>query len=128
MPLLWGLLRCVRIIVRSRAGVLQQHFAFKQARKKIKDAQHQLLVRNLHTIFIELFALRLQCAPSLISQEIAEAALRRTGISDKEMVEWQEFYTHMYEYAFFTREATAVDKDALFEQALSWVSRLEELL
>lgn len=128
VPLLLALVRCIQIILQSRAAVLRQHFAFKQARKKIKEAQRHDLVRNLHTIFIELFALRLQCAPSLISQEIIEAALRRVGMAEQEIHTWEVFYAHMYEYAFFTRDIAASDKDKLFEQAMQWVSTLEQVL
>lgn len=128
VPLFWALIRCITIIVQSRTAALQQHFAFKQARKKIKEAQRQGLARNLHTIFIELFALRLQCAPSLVSQEIIEVALRRVGMAEKEMQLWENFYMQMYENAFFTHEVVKSNKDDLFKQAVEWVSKLEQLL
>jgi hypothetical protein len=128
VPLFLALIRCIKAIVQSRAAVLQQRFAFRQARRKIKEAQRQGLSRNLHTIFIEMFALRLQCAPSLVSQEIIEAALRRAGIAEQEMRQWEKFYTCMYENAFFTHEIVKNDKDCLFKQAIEWVSKLEQLL
>jgi putative alpha-1,2-mannosidase len=70
----------------------------------------------------------LQCAPSLVSQEIIEAALRRAGIAEQEMRQWEKFYTCMYENAFFTHEIVKNDKDCLFKQAIEWVSKLEQLL
>jgi hypothetical protein len=128
VPLFLAIVRCIKIILQSRAAAWQQYFAFKQARRKIKEAQQKGFARNLHTIFVEIFALRLQCAPSLVSQEIIEAALRRAGMSEQEMHQWEKFYTHMYENAFFTYEVVKSDKDDLFKQAIEWVSKLEQLL
>ena len=60
--------------------------------------------------------------------EIIEAALRRVGMAEQEMHTWELFYARMYEYAFFTRDIAASDKDKLFEQAMQWVSTLEQVL
>jgi hypothetical protein len=128
LPVLVGILQGMRVFWQKRASYFKQHFAFKQARKKIQEARRHKLSRNLHIIFIELFSLRLPCAPSLVTQEMIEQALRHAGLSDQEMKAWEQFYTRMYEHAFFDSEFAGNDKDLLFEQSLQWVSKLEHVL
>ena len=111
-----------------RADYFKQRFAFKQARKKIDESSRQGLGRNIHTIFIELFAHRLQCAPSIVSQDIIDQALRRAGFSDEDMRSWEQFYTRMYERAFFESDFAQPDKDSLFKDADEWVKKLERAL
>ena len=96
LPVLWTAIAVIRMLLQARTHYFKQRFAFKQARKKIKEAADQRLSRNLHTIFIELCASRLRCAPSIVSQEIIDQTLRNAGMADDEMKAWETF---LYPYA-----------------------------
>ena len=128
LPAVWAAIMLSRIIVRSRADYFKQRFAFKQARKKINESARQGISRTLHTIFIELFASRLQCATSIVSQEIIDQTLRHAGMADDEMRSWEQFYTRMYEKAFFESGSARHDNEALCKEALVWVTKLEKIL
>lgn len=127
-PIAYLVVAAFRNLLHARADYFKQRFAFKQARKKIQESARKGLSRNIHTIFIELFAHRLQCAPSIVSQEVIDQALRRAGFSDEDMRSWEQFYTRMYESAFFESSDARIDSDSLFKDAADWVTKLEHIL
>lgn len=128
LPLLKIALDIMRLFIRHRADYFKQQFAFKYARKKIQLAAREGASQRVHIIFIELFADRLKCAPSIVSQEVIEQALSTRGFSESEMRSWQDFYMHMHEKAFFALSRDRSEKDSLFNEAADWVKKLEKVL
>jgi hypothetical protein len=117
-----------RVIIQARAAYFRQRFAFKLARKKIIQAARAGQSCKLHTIFVDLFASRFQCASCIVTQEIIVNALRSAGMSEEELSLWEQFYTRMHERAFFEPVFENHDQDNLFKEALEWVTKLEKIL
>ena len=127
LPVAWLLWQLIRFIILHQAHFFQQKYAFKVARKQIKQAAARGRPQDLHTIFIDLFAQRLGCAPSLVSPEIIDQAFSRAGQSEQ-LQSWEQFYTRVYEAAFYATSYTEQQKTNLFEQASQWVTKLEKIL
>ena len=127
-PLLLVFVQFIWMMLRLRAVYFRQQFIFKQVSRKIKEAKKSGVTRNLYTVFIDLFAVRLGCAPSIVTQEIIDEHLKRVGFTDEEIRAWDLFYSLMYEQAFFESDCDSACKNALFEQALEWVAKLEHIL
>lgn len=128
IPLLWAIWALIRFIIARQADFFKQQYAFKVARKQIKQAASKNRTQDLHTIFMELFAQRLQCAPSIISQEIIEQVFNRANQPEEQMRAWEQFYSKVYEAAFYATHYTEQQKKELFEQASVWVTKLEKIL
>ena len=128
IPVAWTVWLLIRIIILHQADFFKQKYAFKIARKQIKQAASHRRTQDLHKIFIDLFAQRLQCAPSLISQEIIEQTFMRAGLPEEQMRAWDQFYTRVYEQAFSATYYDEQQKKDLMQQAFAWVTKLEKIL
>lgn len=128
LPVIWFIGLFVRMLVMHQADYFKQKCAFKVARKQIKLASKQGKINELHRIFIELFAQRFQCAPSIVSQELIEQALKRARLPDELMRAWEQFYLHVYESAFYATHYSDQQKKDLMRQSLEWVTKLEKIL
>jgi len=127
-PLVLFMVYIFRLYAKSREGYFKRVYAFKQAKRRIKQAAHDERMQELHTIFMDMFALRLQCPPAALSQHVIETTLRNKGIIDNDLRAWDMFYTRMYERAFFTMHNNHDADSMLFKEALRWVHTLEKIL
>jgi hypothetical protein len=128
LPGVWWIIVFIRKLVSCRADYFKQRFAFKLAHKKIDQSARKGLEKNMHTIFLELFADRLQSSSAIISPEIIDQVLHRAGFSDDDMRSWESFYIRMYERAFFESNYAQQDNDSIIKEAHEWVKRLEKIL
>lgn len=128
IPAVWYAVYVLRLYAKSREGYFKRMYAFKQARRKIKQVAHDGQMQELHTIFMEMFALRLHSSPAALSQHVIEMTLRNKGMTDDDLRSWDMFYTHMYERAFFTMHNNAHEDETLHKEALGWIHKLEKIL
>jgi hypothetical protein len=128
IPVIGYLVYGLVLYARSRAVNFKRLYAYKHARSKIRRAARDERMYELHTIFIELFASRLQYSPAALSQEIIETILRNKGMTDMDINAWDVFYTRMYERAFFTGNDNDREDQDLLKEALRWVDTLEKIL
>jgi hypothetical protein len=128
IPAVWYAVYILRLYAKSREGYFKRMYAFKQARRKIKQVAHDGQMQELHTIFMEMFALRLYSSPAALSQHVIEMTLRNKGMTDDDLRSWDMFYTHMYERAFFTMHNNDHEDETLHKEALGWIHKLEKIL
>lgn len=128
LPMVRWIIKSIRLLLLRRAAFFTKRFAFKHALKKIDQAAGKSLKSSIHIIFLELFADRLQLAPAEVSSDLIEQLLYKVGFSDEDMRLWQEFYTRMYESAFFQSGNVHLNNDSLFKDAREWVKKLEKIL
>lgn len=127
LPIIFVLYILIRYLVQGQSYRVRQKLAFKKAKAQIRDAQSQGQAQRVHTIFMELFALRTSIDRSLLTQDVIESLLRTKNVTLDTIERWGDFYNHMYEYAFFDGSSNRSDTD-IFKEALQWISILEKIL
>jgi len=95
-------------------------FAKSQMRRLVRRGQ-------LYTLFLELFAHRLEVPVSSVSNEKIEEVLNKVGFSADEIKEWNIFFT-MCAAEVYSGQQTQDDAQVLFNQAKNWLKRLEKVL
>lgn len=100
--------------------------AFIFALKRLEKIKKKNTPQELYTLFVELFADRWQEPIAAISIDTIRKRLQKTGSSDKQLDEWNDFFSVIAERAFGMKK-TDTDED-LFKKAEQWIRRLEKQL
>ena len=98
----------------------------RERRKKNIDAQEQC--NRLYATIMQLFSSMLDVPESAISESMIEHTLQQLGVSKREFSAWQEFFSSLSEFVFFSKIPSASELHGLFLLAREWVDRLEKIV
>lgn len=107
---------------------LRKKYAFKQARKRLKNSKKMFVSSShLYDIFLNLFASRLQVPLSELNADVIEKALINSGFSIDTVNQWHRFFYMLEEAAFMQANQNNQDEQ-LIKRAEIWLKQLEEKL
>jgi hypothetical protein len=115
-------------LLRPFRSRLRKKNAFVVARKEIKNIFEQKTIFSLSTVFVQLFAARCSVDESAINQEFILHSLRKAGIQEDELEQWNQFYNQLNELKFFNKPTKPNEALVLQHYATHWINRLEEVL
>ena len=100
--------------------------AFARARALLQAAEKRQAYAQIYPIFIGLFKARCGIEEAELSDDALVELLKKAGLDDKSIQQWNSFFAQCAELIFGDR--TQQEYDELFEQAYSWLDRLEKSL
>lgn len=101
--------------------------AFSYAQKQLACAYQQHNTQALYAIFIQLFALRKECAITSLSIHEINTIIQSSNLSDEHKQKWQTFFAAVAEVAY---AGSAAPKEILrlFHEAAIWLQELERAI
>jgi len=99
--------------------------AFKNAEKRLGRAVRKKDVSMLYSIFITLFAERLEMQERNVTQTVIMKAMEKHGFSKDEIKSWEVFFSEISAFIFY-REASVEQKP--FDEAKDWIERFKSRL
>ncbi len=128
IPVLLVLTPSILRLVRTRMPYVYYYSAFNRARTAIKKHAQGKSSKTLPEIFVDLLATRWRVPSSHITQEYIEQQFVKLGMQADTIRAWQDFYSAMLEQAFYTHTKAGHASTDLYEQASTWIDRLEKYL
>jgi len=113
----------LRLNARSRQAIRKRK-AFPIAKKQMKTLHGN---RQLYSLFVTLFANRLGIPGTLFTQEKIKDILLQAGMSSVDVEKWNLFITRCAALVY-SGSSVSENNDELFNQAQTWLERLEKIL
>jgi nitrate reductase beta subunit len=102
--------------------------AFVRARSELKNIFAQRNTSSLYGVFIRLIATRCSVDEHQVNQEFIYNFLKKSGMQQQELEQWNQFYNQLSELKFFNKHITQGEYQILQHYADRWIDRLEKIL
>jgi len=127
LPLVWFLINIIRSYRMHHSPYFIRMNAFKNAKKEYIRAKKENNARALHSIFLKLLAVRFMVHKASLSQEKIVVLLKKSGLKQEKVDEWNQFFNKLGERLFFTQSNKEND-NVIWEQAEQWIKELESFI